>query len=151
MGCGKGNSNGNVDGGECPRAVFPYVAPEDITCDPAAIYVVHISSAAPRNAIEDCCMTITDEAGRMLMDHYVLYRQYGSTPGGLKAGCAGGITPADVGKLLYMTSDTTGSLRFQVEATDVSLAVVQSGETDLVPAQTYPPEILAELRMTLVP
>jgi hypothetical protein len=120
-----------------------------------AIYSVHVTAAKPTNNLANCKITITDEGGIAVVDHYQLAQQFGGTdPSGnptLRQGCGGGLTPTsgNIGTFSYSTSRSGGTLSFMVEGYDDENKVVQSGRQDGVNVVPYPPEIKVEVTMNL--
>jgi len=110
-----------------------------------ALYKVTISSTTtPRDLIEECRMTITDENNVVVLNHYLLPTRYGAPDSAgnqtLDQGCAGNLTKASIGTLSYSSSRTSGTLTFQVDALDNTGKAVQTGKKDANPAP-YPPEV----------
>jgi hypothetical protein len=59
---GTGCNSSGGDGGECPRVISPFIYPTFMTCRPnGALFEIKINSAAPRNDIDLCRMSITNE------------------------------------------------------------------------------------------
>ncbi len=114
-----------------------------------ALFRVDVSSAtSPRNQIDECRMTITDEKGAVVLDHFLLKAVAGpqdsSGNATLLQGCQSGITNPRIGTFSYSSSRTTGTLTFQVDAYDNSNgghAVVQTGSSDPIAPKAYPPEV----------
>ena len=122
-----------------------------------ALFKVDItSSKSPRNNIEDCRMTITDEKGVPVLDNYVLGTVAGDpndTSGTLSQGCSGGITGQKIGRFSYSSSRTSGTLTFQVDAWDnhglscgwvtgdPPCVPVQSGSSGPIAPKAFPPEV----------
>jgi hypothetical protein len=108
-----------------------------------AIFKVHVASTTtPRNDIEECRMTVTDESGDVILDHFQLEKVVGSNGSELtlKYGCAGGLTNADIGYFSFSTSRSSGTLTFQVDGVNSNGVAVQTGKAsgDVRP---YPPEV----------
>jgi hypothetical protein len=165
VGLGAGGADGASDkpGGDasssaaCPSIQFWSEAPDTTACGPSyAWFHVQLASAStPRNNIETCKLSITDENGAAVLSNYVLPTvsrtdDAGATIG-LKAGCALGFTNANIGYVDYFTSPVIGALRFQLDAYDSNGIIVQTGSTNLTAAQSYPPKIDLTLRASLVP
>ncbi len=116
-----------------------------------AIFKVDITSTtSPRNNIELCTMTITDENNVLVLDNYQLASELGTNPDGTyyaKQGCAAGLTPAHVGVFSYSSSRTSGSLTFVVNALDNDSAVVQTGRST-ANVSAYPPEVSVPLTIS---
>jgi hypothetical protein len=115
-----------------------------------AIYKVDISSieSSNRGDIAYCRLTITDEGGKTVLDHYALQAVYNGS-GDLVQGCAGTKTNSHIGVFSYSSSRSSGSLKFTVEAynangydpTDTTNNRLQMGASDNIPVKAYPPEI----------
>jgi hypothetical protein len=114
-----------------------------------AIYKVDVTSAkSPRNDIEECRMTITDENDKVVLENYLLMAVSGppDSSGGptLIQGCSGGITNARIGTFSYSSSRTSGALIFQVDAYNSPAngsQVVQTGKSGKMAPSPYPPEV----------
>jgi hypothetical protein len=119
-------------------------------CGNYALYKVDIIStdSSNRSDIDQCRLTITDEGGTTVLDHYTLQAVYNGA-GDLVQGCAGTKTKSVIGTFSYSSSRSSGNLKFTVEAYDAngydptnrSNHLLQSGEVDNVPVKVYPPEI----------
>ena len=136
----------------CPVIAIPPVSTAGCGSTFAA-FAIQVTSAAPRNNIEECKISITDENGEAVLSSYVLPTVVGQDSGGspfVRQGCAGGLTPANVGTFYYITSRASGSLRFQVDALDASGVVVQTGSTSLTTARPFPPEMVVYVPMSVV-
>ncbi len=112
-----------------------------------AIFKVHVASAkTPRNDIAECYMTVKDQAGATVLDHLKLEKVFGSNGSDItiRWGCEGGLTNADIGYFSFSTSRSSGTLTFQVDATDDGNKVVQTGSAsgDVKP---FPPEVGVEV------
>jgi hypothetical protein len=116
-----------------------------------ALFKVSVSSStSPRNDIELCRMTITDENNRTVLDSFVL-ETVGGPPDSsgnptLTQGCGGGMTNAYIGAFSYSSSRTTGTLKFRVDAYNApgsngGQKIVQTGESAPVAPVKYPPEV----------
>jgi hypothetical protein len=117
-----------------------------------AIFKVNVTSTtSPRNNIEECRLTITDENGHLVLDKYSLDPVYGPLDSAgnqtLDQGCAAPLTKANIGVLSYSSSRTSGTLTFRVDAWDnkgqqcgYTCTPVQTGSSDAKPV-AYPPEI----------
>jgi hypothetical protein len=126
------------------------------------LFKVDISSAdTPRNSIEECRLTITDENGVVVVDKYVLPAVYGPPDSAgnptLNQGCVAPLTKGNIGTLSYSSSRTTGTLTFRVDAWDntgiqnnYTGKPVQSGSSSAAPA-AYPPEVPVGVVMKIVP
>jgi hypothetical protein len=79
------------------------------------LFKIHVSSAQPRNDIDRCTMTIKS-GDQKVLDEYQLLTVASSDPTTLAQGCAGGMTPANVGLFSFSTSRTSGTLTFTVNA-----------------------------------
>jgi hypothetical protein len=106
------------------------------SCGPDYTYFrIHVTSATPRNDIEECRMDIASERGPVVAS-YPLETIAGGTDQstGLllpnKQGCANGMAPANVGNFHYSTSRTSGSLTFTVNAYDSNGKVVETKISD---------------------
>lgn len=110
-----------------------------------AIFKVTVTSVTtPRNNIEECRMSITNENGVKVMDGYPLPKVYGKDSTGtpvLEQGCGDGQTKANIGTLSYSSSRKGGTLTFQVDALDNKGAVLQTGASGAIAPAPYPPEI----------
>jgi hypothetical protein len=115
-----------------------------------AIYSIHINAATPTNNLAKCQITITDEGGLPVLDHYPLGQQYG-TADSLAQGCGGALTPANgnIGTFSFSTSRSGGKLTFLVEGLNDSNEVVQSGSDGPRDVTPYPPEIKVQVSMTV--
>jgi len=113
-----------------------------------AIFKVHIASTTtPRNDIEECYMTITDETGDVVLERYQLQKVWGATGAdpSIKWGCAGGLTNADIGYFSFSTSRSSGTyLTFQVDGVNNSEVAVQTGKAS-AEVKPYPPEIPVDI------
>jgi len=125
-------------------------------CGPSyAIYSVHVTAAKPTNNLAACKITIRDDSGLPVLDHYQLAEQYGGPDSSgnptLRQGCGGGLTPpsGNIGTFSYSTSRSGGTLDFKVEGLDDNPAIVQCGTQDGVSVTPYPPEVKVEVTMTL--
>ena len=102
------------------------------TCGPDYTYFrIHVTSATPRNDIEECRMDIANEQSKPVLTSYPLESIAGGTDGaGLllpnKQCCANGMAKADVGNFHYSTSRSSGSLTFTVNAYDSTGKVVET-------------------------
>jgi hypothetical protein len=121
-----------------------------------AIYKVHVTSASPRDDVEYCYLTITNEKGEDVLKLQELEKAYTTDAVGslaLKQGCQGGLTKPDVGYFSYSTSRTSGSLTFTVIGVNhdnIPEKPVQKAESS-ADVKAYPPEIAVTLAMSLVP
>jgi hypothetical protein len=90
-------------------------------CGNYALYKVDVTSieSSNRGDIAQCRMTITDEGGKTVLDHYLLQAQHDSL-GNLVQGCEGTKTKAAIGTFSYSSSRSSGSLKFTVEAYDAN-------------------------------
>jgi hypothetical protein len=104
-----------------------------VACGDYTYFKVRITSTTtPRNDIEYCRMTITNEAGEAVVNKLQLQSHPQIQPDGTMTlrsdeGCFGGLTNANIGYFSYSTSRSSGSLTFLVEAIDKDENVVQSG------------------------
>lgn len=108
-----------------------------------AIFKVHVASeTTPRNDIEECYMTVTDQNGEKVLDRYKLEKVVGSNGAELtlKWGCAGGLTNADIGYFSYSTSRSSGTLNFRVDGVNSNDVPVQTG-TQSADVKAFPPEV----------
>jgi hypothetical protein len=110
-----------------------------------ALFRVDVSSGtSPRNQIEECRMTITDENGVVVMNNLPLKTIQGpqdsSGNATLIQGCQGGITNPNIGTFSYSSSRTSGTLTFRVDALDNKQNVIQTGSGVGSPAP-FPPEV----------
>ncbi len=117
-----------------------------------AIFKVHVTSAAPRDDIKECRMTITDN-GKKILDEFPLEKEYGTDSAGqpiLRQGCEGSMTRADVGYFSYSTSRKSGSLTFTVTGWGGpdNLTVIEQGTSEAKEVKAYPPEITVDIAMT---
>ena len=127
-----------------------------------AIFKVTITSVTtPRNNIEECRMSITNENGVKVMDDYPLPKVYGKDSSGntvLQQGCGDGQTNGNIGTLSYSRSSTSGTLTFTVDAWDntgqqcgytkvapcLPVQTSQTSDTNFGPTvapKAYPPEV----------
>jgi len=122
-------------------------------CGDYALYKVDVSSidSSNRGDIDQCRLTITDEGGKTVLDHYMLQAVYNGA-GDLVQGCAGTKTKAAIGTFSYSSSRSSGSLTFVVEAYDANgydptdrtknrLQWNTSDSPGPISVKTYPPEI----------
>lgn len=94
------------------------------------------SKDSPRNTIDECLMTITDDQGKLVLDRYRLKAIYGAAGEPLIQGCESALTTGNIGTLSYSSSRTSGTLTFQVDAFDNSNGghkVVQTGKGSATP------------------
>ncbi len=120
-----------------------------------ALFRIHVK-ASPRStlplpggsentAINQCEMTITDGAGKVVLDHYVLQKEgpFADSQGNQKltAGCQGGLTPTDIGLFSWSTSNTKGTFTFTVDGWDDNRSQILQTATATQAAQVYPPEL----------
>lgn len=108
-----------------------------------AIFKIHVASTTtPRNDIEECYMTVTDEAGEKVLDRLKLEKVVQNNGGDitLRWGCGGGLTNADIGYFSYSTSRSSGTLTFQVDGVNNTDVPVQTGKAS-ADVKPYPPEI----------
>jgi hypothetical protein len=119
-----------------------------------ALFNIHVK-ASPRSTIpapdgsdntriDQCEMTIKDQAGKVVLDRFVLKKVTGSDAQGqlkLLAGCQAGFTPIDIGLFSYSTSNTTGTFTFTVNALDTNREVLQTATSDSIAAKVFPPEM----------
>ena len=121
-----------------------------------AIYSIHINAATPTNNLAKCQMTITDEGGLEVLDHYTLGQQFGGLDSSgnptLAQGCGGALTPSsgNIGTFSFSTSRSGGQLTFLVEGLDDSNRVVQSGSDGPRDVTPYPPEIKVQVSMSIL-
>ena len=122
-----------------------------------ALFRVDVTSTkSPRNNIEECHMTITDENGAKVLDQLPLKTVSGpaDTSGNptLLQGCQGGLTNSNIGSFSYSSSRTGGTLTFQVDAWDnngqqcgftgvAPCLPVQTGNSGPIAPAKYPPEV----------
>lgn len=123
-----------------------------------ALFKVDVSSStSPRNDIEECRMTITDENGKavqgavdsngnVIPSNGFLLKTVAGPPDSsgnatLLQGCQGAITNPRIGTFSYSSSRTTGTLTFQVDALNSASEVVQTGKSDPIAPKAYPPEV----------
>jgi hypothetical protein len=117
-------------------------------CGNYAVYKVHVSATTPRDDIQQCTMTIADENGKCAVSNLVLAQVAGQPGQPLAQGCAGGLTPANVGTFSYSTSRSGGFLTFTVNALDANGNVVETKTSDPQGVVAYPPEVAVELAMS---
>jgi hypothetical protein len=55
-------------------------------------------AASARDSIERCSLDVADQSGRLIGRYWL---PFGQTSGGQYYGCAGGLTPSDIGALSY--------------------------------------------------
>ena len=123
-----------------------------------ALFKVEVSSStSPRNNIEQCRMTITDENGKAVLgavdsngeviptNGFLLKTVAGPNDADghatISQGCAGGLTQGRIGTFSYSSSRTTGTLTFQVNGLNSDNVVVQTGSSDPFAPKAYPPEV----------
>jgi hypothetical protein len=114
-----------------------------------AIFKVHVTSANPRNDINSCTMTITNEADKDVLKDWVLKKEYSNDGAGnitLKQGCEGGLTKADVGYFSYSSSRSSGSLLFWVKALGDNGELIQT-KSARAEVKAFPPEIGVDVAM----
>ena len=119
-----------------------------------AIFAVRVSSATPRNDIDQCRMTITNEKGEKVLDAWVLEAIAGQPGEMLKQGCMSEFTPARVGTFSYSTSRTSGFLTFKVSAYSATVPFnpqddkpIQTVTSDPKEVRAFPPEVTVDLAM----
>ena len=157
-GTGEPPATGGRDGafdGTCSYFWLPGTSTPDLSaCGSAyAHFSVLFTSSSPRNDIELCRVSITDEAGNIIIDNDLLEMMWGTDSTGasiLKVGCNGGLTAANIGTYVYVTSRVSGSLVFELKAYNVNDRVVQTGAA-LTAVSPYPPTIPVTVAMTRVP
>ena len=113
-----------------------------------AVYKVHVSAASPRDDIQHCYITIADENGKCVISD-LEFTQIAGQPGQpLAQGCAGGLTPANVGTFSYSSARSSGTMTFTVRALDQNNKVVETQTSGPQNITAYPPEIQVEVGMT---
>jgi len=121
-----------------------------------ALFKVSITTKDPSSEIEECRMTITDEKGSAVLDHFLLKTVAGSPDSQgnstLLQGCQGGMTKSNIGLFSYSSSRTTGTLTFQVDAYNSTAAnggqkVIETGNSGPVAPAAYPPEVTVSLEI----
>jgi hypothetical protein len=139
-------------GGACSGIAFGDSTTEVPACATSyAVVAMSITSASPRDDIEECRLTITDETGSAVLSDYDPPKKYATDPAGglmLKYGCAGGLTRSLIGTLYFATAKLGGSLRFQVDGYDHAGKVIQTGSATADVVQPYPPATTVTLSMT---
>jgi hypothetical protein len=85
-------------------------------------------TAADRQNIESCKLTITDEKGDKIVSGYLIPQKRDSE-NNLVSGCGAAETPQRIGTdiISYSTSRTSGQLTFTMDALNNTEDVVQSG------------------------
>ncbi len=107
--------------------------------------VLPLPDGSENTTINQCEMTITDENGVVVLNHYVLQKEgpYTDSQGNqeLSAGCQGGLTPTDIGLFSWSTSNTKGTFTFTVDGWDDNHVFILQTATASQAAQVYPPEL----------
>jgi len=148
VGCSGGGDNTIY----CSDFDFPADSDEEVGkgCGESfAVIQGHITSADPRWTISQCRASVQDEYGKYLLEEYVLPQVLAETSGGelaLRAGCASGLTPEDVGTFVFTTTSTTGLFTFRIRAYGDNMELLQSVSAD-AQAELYPPAVPVELVM----
>jgi hypothetical protein len=122
-----------------------------------ALFKVDVSSSvSPRNDIDECRMTVTDEKGVAVMSDFLLKSVAGPLDSSgnptLIQGCASQITNPRIGIFSYSSSRTTGTLTFRVDAysnINGGHKVVQAGCSDAIAPKAYPPEVGVTVTLAL--
>ena len=110
-------------------------------CGNYAVYKLAVNTS-PKSAdgfsrgdIASCTVTITDENGGPVLTGYPF-------PGDSNThGCTPGNTQEYIGTFSYSTARASGKLNFQVDAFNANKGTLQTGQTGLIAAQAFPPEV----------
>jgi hypothetical protein len=118
---------------------------------PCALFELDISSTtSPRNNIEECRLTITDQNGNLALHNFLLPAVYGADSSHnlvLVSGCGLGLTRAKIGTFTYSTPLTSGSLTFRVDALDSNGVIAQTGSSTQT-IEAFPPKITVPLTIS---
>jgi hypothetical protein len=113
------------------------------SCGNYALYKLHVRASfqsadkSPTSDIAYCYVTITEENQALpVLDHYPF-------PNDSTAyGCKSGSTQQEIGIFSYSTARTSSKFMFQVDGYNANKdKILQTGQTDLIAAQAYPPEM----------
>ena len=109
-----------------------------------ALFKLTVTTSSPRNAIDHCRVSVTDQAGKCVLREYQFpFGPIDSTGNFVQYGCAGGLTPSKVGDFSWSTSQVGGTFTFQVNAYNANSVIEQSATSKPVAAKAFPPEMPA--------
>jgi hypothetical protein len=109
-----------------------------------ALFKLSITASSPREAIDHCSVSVTDENGKCVLNEYrIPYGPVDGTGSFVQYGCFPAMTPSKVGDFSFSTSHVKGTFTFQVNAYNANSQIEQSVKSQPVAAKPYPPEMPA--------